>query len=361
MHLLNALAVAVLSTTATVDISSNCKNTDVIDSDVIYESPEEFEETLENENGDSTFALPGYTPVAPDTTSFSDAYPLAGDEFYYAEEFGASDTYDFVKYTATYTRNIYLNISTSNNCYAYVTVYNSREGFNYVYADYTANNNDDLYAYIPVRQGETVYFKIRCAQTCTWEGILDLEFVLSGRCYYDYDNLHGYDLPHTGPAEIPYRFHNSVNAYVPGQNYTFREVFLEAMDIWEACGNITFVENIWTKNYKIEVSDITDIEVGVDETLLGEIYFTHCRVPSYSHVYEAISSGLINPDGTQVSIRQAVLGVCLQALGRYLGLGRVDISSYFNNIMYYDPMPYYYLGDGDIASFMYLWGDANRN
>lgn len=361
MHLLNALAVAILSSTATVDISRNLENTEIIESDGMYESPEEFEEITENDDGNSTFAIPGYTPVAPDTTSFTDAYPLAGDEFYYAEEFGASDTYDFVKYTATYTRNIYLNITTSNNCYAYVTVYNSREGFNLIYTSYTANNNDDLYTFIPVRQGETIYFKIRCAQTCTWEGTLDLEFNLSGRCYRTWDNLHGYDLPHTGPAEIPYRFHNSVNAYVPGQTYTFKEVFLEAMDIWEACGNITFVENIWTKNYKLEVSDITEVEAGVDKTLLGEYYFTHCRIPSYSYVYEAISLGFTNPNGTQCTIRQAVLSVCLQALGMYLGLMRVDMEFYYYNIMHIYPKPYYNLGDGDLSSFMYLWGDANRN
>ena len=361
MHLLNALAVAILSSTATVDISRNLENTEVIESDVIYESPEEFEEKPDNEDGATNFALPGYTPVAPDTTSFSDAYPLAGDEFYYAEEFGASDTYDFVKYTASYTRTIYLYIETSNNCIVDVSVYSSREGFSIVYASYSVNTGQDPYALIPIRQGETVYFKIRCAQTCTWEGTLELEFNLSGRCYVTLDNLHGYSLPHTGPAEIPYRFHSSVNAYVPGQNYTFREVFLEAMDIWEACGNITFVENIWTKNYKLEVADVTEVQVGIDETLLGEFYYTHCRIPSYGYIYAGISDLLVNPDGTQVTIRQAVLGVCLQALGYYLGLGSTNMSSYYQNIMYIEPKHYYYLGQGDIASFMYLWGDANRN
>ena len=49
MHLFNALAVAILSSTATVDISKNLDNTEALASDAIYESPEEFEETTENE------------------------------------------------------------------------------------------------------------------------------------------------------------------------------------------------------------------------------------------------------------------------------------------------------------------------
>ena len=124
------------------------------------------------------------------------------------------------------------------------------------------------------------------------------------------------------------------------------------MDIWEACGNIT---------YKLEVGDVTSVQAGMDRTLLGEYYFTHCRIPSYEYFYVSMIDNLYNPNGTPMTIRQAVLGTCLQALGYYLGLSTVSYAFYYYNIMYDDPMPYNYLGDGDIASFMYLWGDANRN
>ena len=355
MHFFYALSIAALISNSAAEVSES-----QFRDGYEYVSPEEFENN-NSDNEFSTFAIPGYTPVAPDTTSFSDAYPMTYNGFYYAEEFSSNDTYDYVKYTATYTRNILLHVKTSNNCRIDVSVYNSTYGFNELYASYSANSSLATFGYIPVRQGETIYFKIKCFQSCTWEGTLDLNFNPSGLCYTTLPNLHGYSLPYEGPAQIPYRFDNSVNNLVPGQTFTFRDAFLEAMRIWETCGNITFVENIWTKNYKLEVAGVNEVDVGTDVTLLGEYYFTHCKIPSFISVYEGISDLLYNPDGSPVSIWQAVVGVCLQALGLYIGLGTVDYGFYYYNIMYIDPKPYNYLGDGDIASLMYLWGDANEN
>ena len=133
------------------------------------------------------------------------------------------------------------------------------------------------------------------------------------------------------------------------------------MRIWETCGNITFVENIWTKNYKLEVANVWEVDAGFDETLFGEYYFTHCKIPRHVDFYGNVSYLKYNYDGTPMSIWQAAVGTCLQALGLYLGLGTVSYSHYYYNIMFIDPMPYNFLGDGDIASLMYLWGDANEN
>ena len=359
MYFFYALTVAALVSNSAVETQLP-QDDIIVEENYIYVPAEEIGSN--NTNSDIAIcALPGFTPVAPDTTSFSDAYPMTYNGFYYAEEFSSNDTYDYVKYTATYTRNILLHVTTSNNCKIEVNVYNSTYGFSELYASYSANSDGPYYGYIPVRQGETIYFKVKCYQSCTWEGTLDLNFNPSGMCYTTHTNLHGYSLPHTGPAEIPYRWDNSVNELVSGQDFTFKDAFLEAMRIWETCGNITFVEDIWTKNYKLEVANIINVDVGVDVTLLGECYFSHCKIPRYEFYYDGISSIGLNPDGSPMTIWQAVVGVCLQALGLYLGLGTVSYQFYYYNVMFEDPRPYNFLGDGDIASLMYLWGDANEN
>ena len=212
----------------------------------IYEDCQEEETTSSfGDNEVSTYAAPGYIPTAPDTTSFSDAHSLTGEGYHYAEEYSYNDTYDYVKYTAPYTRSVYLSFNTTNNARATITVYRDAFSMTNHLRVYYSDDPVSIYSTIYVGQGETLYFKISCSTACSWETRLYTDLHYCGICVFDEDNLHGYELPHDGLAYIPYKFDSSALAYVPNQNYTWKDVFLEAMDIWEACGNVVFYHNIF--------------------------------------------------------------------------------------------------------------------
>ena len=49
-----------------------------------------------------------------DTTSFPTAYDISQTDLGYAEVFGRNDSYDYIKYTATYSRSIFFYITVSD-------------------------------------------------------------------------------------------------------------------------------------------------------------------------------------------------------------------------------------------------------
>ena len=329
----------------------------------IYEDYQEEETTSSlGDNEVSICSAPGYIPTAPDTTSISDAHSLTGEGYYYAEEYSYNDTYDYVKYTAPYTRNIYLSTYATNNARVTVTVYNNAFSMTEPWRVYYSDDPINIYSTIYVGQGETLYFKVSCSTACTWESTLYLDMHNCGIAYFNKNNLHGYNLPHDGLAYIPYKFDSSALAYVPNQNYTWKNVFLEAMDVWEACGNVVFYETSTTNNAPITVNSGYDpYEVHINSTSSGGYYISQIEIPGDTDYYGPYWYGEYNRDGSAVTLRQAILGTCVQAIGNYIGMGSISLSPYRFNMMHTSTKPYFgCLGEGDIGSLIYLWGDANE-
>lgn len=304
-----------------------------------------------------------YYPEIEDTSSFGNAYELSYDELEYAEVFGVNDTFDYVKYTATYTRNVYFSLYATDNKIATVYIYISSRGLTTPVQSYSSNESINISSPICVKQGETVYFKVKCTGNCWWTGTLDLDPHPSGFEYYGYEIFNGYTMPHTGPATIHYAYDSSCYQNVPEQDFTYASCLNEAIEIWESCGNIDFVYSESFSHFKVKIQDVSSIEVYHQKPLLSSSYYTtEFNIPNRLSYFDAINYGKTNWDGTDVTIRQAVLGVAIAGFGVVLGLSpRVDLNARYN-MMYYPIQPYGgSLGDSDIASFIRLWGDANAN
>ncbi len=304
-----------------------------------------------------------YYPEIDDTSSFAKAYELTYDELEYSEVFGVNDSYDYIKYTAKYTRNIYLSLYATDDKIVTAQAYISTKGLSTPVHTYKSNENISITNTICVNQGETIYFKVSCTGNCWWVGTLDLDPHPSGFEYYGYEKFNGYTMPHTGPATIYYDYDKSCYENVPSQDYTYASCLDEAIKIWEACGNVSFEKNSTKSHFKIRIKDVNDIEVFHERNILTNNYFTsEFNIPKQLSYFETINFGKTNWDGSEVTIRQAVLGVSIAGFGVVLGLSpRLDLSEHYN-MMYYPIQPYGgSLGDGDLASFMRLWGDANAN
>ncbi len=304
-----------------------------------------------------------YYPEIDDTSSFAKAYELTYDELEYSEVFGTNDSYDYVKYTAKYTRNIYFSLYATDDKIATAQVYISTIGFNKPVQTYKSNEVMNLASPICVNQGETVYFKVSCTGNCWWVGTLDLSPNPSGYEYCNYEVFNGYTMPHSGPATIFYAYDSSCYQTVTEQDFTYADCLNEAIKIWEACGNVRFMHEENLSHFKIKIMDVPKIEVYHERKLFASSYYTTAfNIPNRLSYFDAVNFGKTNWDGTEVTIRQAVLGVAIAGFGVVLGLDpRGDLIAEYN-MMYYPIQPYGgSLGDSDLASFMRLWGDANAN
>ena len=135
------------------------------------------------------------------------------------------------------------------------------------------------------------------------------------------------------------------------------------MDVWEACGNITFQQSLLRATCKIKLNDELDMPslIFSQNTLTGNTYVSKCELPSNIAVFNCLYLGVTKYDGSPMTKREAVVGMCVTLMGAYLGLAVLSNNGYAYNMMHLTLRGFYRLGDGDIASFIELWGDANLN
>lgn len=309
---------------------------------------------------------PRYIIDYMDTYSYESAWELTHDSTYslsYAEVYGMQDDYDYIKYTAPYTRCVMFLFSTTQvNGVVSVDIFLPEKSETIPYTSYNTTNfyaPDNL---VPVEQGETVYCRVYCNTNCWWEVTLDTNPSITGGAIHTYERFYGYDMPYTqGGVVIRYKFDDSCYVTVPGQNYTYRDVFIDATEVWEGVGQIDFIESTSDTWFTVSMQDVEFLEVYTERKIIGNTY--HCCdmiFPSnYAH-YGAITYGGTNWYGTPISIYQAILGEGVHAFGLALGLvNRSDDYYEIHNHMSFAQKPYRGLGDGDIFSFISLWGDAN--
>ena len=309
---------------------------------------------------------PRYLIDYEDTTSFETAWELTHEDSYslgYAEVFGIGDDYDYIKYTAPYTRCVLFVVSTPETLgIVNVEVFLPEKSTTIPFATYNSNTIDDPMNTIPVEQGETVYCRIQCNGNIWWEVTLDTKPLMIGAAYHEYERFYGYDMPYTqGGVVIKYKYDDSCYTTVPGQNYTYREVFIDATEVWEGVGQINFVESSTDAWFTVSMEEREYLEVYTQRKIIGNTY--HCseiEFPSDYQHYHSIYYGMTTWYGTPVTPYQAILGEGVHAFGLALGLVNWDDDDYTSfNHMTFMPKPFLGLGDGDIYSFIELWGDAN--
>ena len=101
-----------------------------------------------------------------DTTSFNDAVVLTPNSLTNSQVFGQNDTFDYLKYTAAYSRHVFLNVNCDNSKRVTVNVYTSSSGLSTPTKTYTSNDSYDVDSSIFLKQGETVYFKVSANGNC---------------------------------------------------------------------------------------------------------------------------------------------------------------------------------------------------
>lgn len=308
---------------------------------------------------------PNYYDDIQDSTSRWDAHELTHDGFRTlacAEVYGVHDTYDYITYTAPYTRSVLLFVDVTDHCVAYIDAFVPSISEITPYVSYRTDTVD----YGPehtvfVEQGHTVIFRIRCSGNCWWEAILYTNPNVSPYTYVSYDKFYGYDMPYYGTAIIKYRYDDSCYELVPGQNFTWYDVMEEAIAIWESCGNINFVESESSAHFTCSIdSTILDINVVHAHHVITNNYYTSSlKLTDNMLIYESVADGQLDRSGNPVSIRLAVLGHAVIAFGLAAGVGLNNTSANANSMMSLPFWWYHNLSDGDIGSLIALWGDAN--
>ena len=293
-----------------------------------------------------------------DTTSFVNCGEVSEENPEYAEVYGEHDVYEYVSYTATYSRKIFVYMDLSDGAAGRIDVYKPNISMTNIYYTYTNTTAMEVERLIFVEQGETIYFRISCTSCCWWRIFLDVDENPSGRSYYAYSHFNGYSMPHSGLATIYYKKDSSCNQYVTNQNFTYSSIIDEAIDIWESVGNVRFVESASNALFTITMnSSLTNYQVYHGRVPLTQRYYCSAiNMPSNISFFENIILGWSFGD-EPATIYDGVKGAFVRALGLSLGLMVTDNVVYYYNVSYNETKPYTQLGDGDLHSFYALWGD----
>lgn len=293
-----------------------------------------------------------------DTTSFANCGELSEDSLEYAEVYGDVDVYDYVSYTAAYTRNIFLRMALSDGAAGRIDVYRPSYSMTeiwYTFSHATISTEETL---IFIDQGETLYFRISCTSCCWWRVYLALHDNPSGYSYYAYSHFNGYSMPHSGPATLYYKKDESCYQYVANQNFTYSSVIDDAIAVWESVGNVRFVESSSDPLFTINMnSSLTNYQVYHGRIPFTQRYYcSEINMPSNIEFFEDIIFGW-SFRGVPATIYDGVKGAFVRAFALSLGLMVTDNINYYFNVTYNETKPYGQLGDGDLHSFFALWGD----
>lgn len=315
--------------------------------------------------GSGTIVSPDYYDDIEDSTNRWNGHELTHDNFRSlscAEVYGVNDTYDYVTYTAPYTRTVFLEVVPTDNCIAYIDAFVPSYSETVPFTSYrTDQGSFEQRHCVPVYQEETVIYRIRCSGNCWWEAKLFTSPNISPYTYVSYDKFYGYEMPYHGVPYIRFGYDDSCYELVPGQNFTWYDVFEDAVEIWESCGNINLVESYNDPYFYCSIdSSILDIHVVHARHYATNNYYTSdLRLTDNMIIYESVAYGQYDRAGNPVSIRQAVLGHAVIAFGLALGVGLNGTSANANSMMTMPFWWYDHLSDGDIGSLLALWGDAN--
>lgn len=312
-------------------------------------------EALAPGGGNSTNGVVYDDPT--DTTSFAYCGTIT-ERGEYAEVYGVNDVYDYISYTAAYSRTYFLRSDVSDNAVMRIDVYKPSYSMTEIFMTYDSMTVSNFVNMGFVNQGETIYFRISCTSCCWWRVYLDVDENISGVCYEEYLHYNGYFIPHSGPATIYYKKDSSCNQYVSGQNFTYSFMIDEAIAVWESVGLVDFVESETQALFTITVENIATgyLVTRSQKSFLPRHYCSAMRFTNDITYYEGIIEDWTIA-GEPATMYQGVKGAMVKAFGIALGLNTSNLDGYYYNIMHSITKPYNRLGDGDLHSFYALWGD----
>ena len=302
-----------------------------------------------------------------ETTSFEDAEEMTFKNWQIMQVYGIRDTYDYCKFTAKYSRCFFFVFFVSDNLKGTADVFIESQGLDKpIYTYHQGEGATEMNVFF-LHQGDTVYFRIRCQANCRWEGSIYLTPNPSGMYVYDFKRMHGYSIPHQGPAKIYYSYSESafqeVYDKITGETFVYKDLIEEAVALWESCGNVDFVFDDLRSNFRVEFVDIPDVQVDYKYYKISEnVIVTGCNISNNLDLYQAMSDIYFDSDGNPASYRANVLGLTIAAFGYVLGLVERTEADATYNMMAYPFQPFGgTLGDSDIFSFIMMWGDAYLN
>ena len=280
------------------------------------------------------------------------------------EAFQNVDDVDFYRYYASYTNYIQFNIKSDWESYnlAQIEVYKSD---NLTTPIYTYDNKESLLIdgitnapEIYTKQGDMLFFKVSKINKNPISNKIITPFYraeLLSANYADCDDYYfmekGYILDHI------YRYNGSNNIYLYfdsstakihiNGNCTYKEIFLNAISIWNGVGIKKFVE-VTNKN---DADIILYCDYNPD---------SNGGVGTYNSFYDennVVHNGTlyINEYYHRNYTYAMTLKTCIHELGHALGIGHIDYAG-INNIMFSHSGNYSgKLGKGDIAVYRFVW------
>lgn len=285
-------------------------------------------------------------------------------EGYYLEGFQYANDVDYFKYTAQNTNYIQFNIQSMWTSYnlCNISVYKSDDLTTPIlsYNNTLSILGDDISSVpeIYTEQGDVYYFKIEKIEKTpiTTEILIPSYYarVLSAN-YADCDSEQFVSKGYVSQLQYAYNGSNNIYVYFDGSTnevvnsshgYTYKQIVLEAMQIWNEVGIMQWVE----------VSDQSLADTVVECVYDSTATFTGVYTSFFSN--NVVNSGKLslNKYYQQNYSYARTLKTCVHELGHGLGLGHIDYDG-SNNVMYSYSAEYkYQLGKGDIAAYRYLWG-----
>lgn len=322
-------------------------------------------------------------PECNETTGWNDAISLSYTKTYAA--FSSHNDFDFYTFTAPKTRCVYVLLEDFDNndpdlpddatIYIYRATNLSAETsyYNSKAKTYSTFSNN----LITVDRNTTIFIKVTSRYYATNYSIRVIENPnLSGVSKYSCDYYYS-----QGKTTIKYKLDNNMYTIVNGTSTTYAQIFNDAISIWNDVGNLQLVlttGNDQDLTVNIETVSNLDHQAGADtghvigltdyhmenngwwfwqtttfvatRIQIASDFANYTDIESY---IASVSSGLNITTGE--AHRLFILNATIHELGHSLG-----IDHYLNenkNIMYEHTTCITTLFDGDIASYLSIWGN----
>lgn len=301
-----------------------------------------------------------------DTTSWDNAQLVVGDSTYYAIFKHYFDE-DFFVYTSLYLRSVAIIVE-SNSQTANIEIYKNSTTNLVASYDSTVNiSYNDFNSYlICVAPSDTLFIKVDATTTASHYSLkVDTNPSLSGISISKYENINKpthYFNVQGHPSQIKYYIDNSCNTYAGYGIKKYNDAFIDALIEWGKVGNLSLITVSSPSDANVSLYACNPEVLGFD---LGDTNMEITRVWQFGYKYKFnCTSVRINNDYSYFGYYNEyetylnIVSTCMQLIGFSIGLSYTTYERNYmvNNISYSTLNPYNTIGDGDVASFLDIYG-----